>query len=561
MRQGSGITRLISAAVVLLVLIAARNTAATGRDEAAGLPWPEGWSRPAESLTTQRSWGPLAVQRVDDHVVAVGAHGTDLLFIARLGLSGEVLAESTWDIPVDGHLLSHLRIAVGADRVNHVIWQERRPGSTAIRYARLNGDFAVEIPGSVAVKSTRTLGMGNLVFNVQGQPVMLWSESVDGPEDIFMGEVDRDGLVSTRVLLTDTSFRDTRPNAVFHPDGHVHVTWTRREYDTNWLYYRAFGADGTPLGDEQRLGLIAVGRFRDPHMLIDPSGSVHVFWSGTGGAAGGAFQNHVTLSADGSVCSPVTALVSGRAAMEQPSVVWMDDEIHMAWAQQVQGVTQVFYESLSAEGLLEETRTAGSRLTISSRGSFEPALWLDGDGYPHVLLHRIGDLDRGHLLEVHVMNQRYPEGPSIWYSLGYEEGGALTTLISVVYLQVQTLALAALGAFSSFAAMVAAYLAVGVLRRMGVFSESTWGKRLQILALLAAVWLLKDPATIIYANPVMVGPLYSWLVFAAGAAGVFLLMRWRQLPADDELTVILGLVLFMVWEYYYSGLPMLSRFS
>lgn len=322
-----------------------------------------------------------------------------------------------------------------------------------------------------------------------------------------------------------------------------------------------FDSEGTPVGDELRLGLIAVERYRDPQMLIG-SEAVHVFRSGTGGAAGGAFQYHAAQAFDGSVHSPVTALVSGRAAMEQPSVAVGDDVVCMTWGQQADGVTQVFYESFPMDDL-EDGRVegTGSRITVGPRASFEPAVWLDEDGYPYVLFHRIGDLDQGNRLQLHVVNRRYPENPSIWYILGYEEGGMFVTLVSVIYLQVQTMALAALGTFSSFGAMVAAYLGIFALRRIGVFSDSAWGKRLQILALLTAVWLLKDPATVIYANPVMVGPLYSWLVYAVGAACVFLSMRWRQLSADDELTVILGLVLFVMWEYYYSSLPMLSRFG
>lgn len=212
-------------AVIMLICICAATTAAAPlQAELPRVDWPEGWSRPAEVLTIQRGWGSLVMQRAGDHLVAVGAQDGDLLSVVRLNLSGEILSEATWTIPVEGHLLSHLRIMVDGDGAVHIVWKERGPGSTAIRYARLDEDFTVEIAGSVAASSSRVLGMGNPALDAGGRPVLLWSESVDGPEDIFLGEVDTEGRVTDPVILTDSPYRDTRPVAAVHPDGPIHVT-------------------------------------------------------------------------------------------------------------------------------------------------------------------------------------------------------------------------------------------------------------------------------------------------------------------------------------------------
>jgi len=553
------------AALILgvLTISAVLVLSAGGEDNSLPVDWPYGWSRPSVLLETERRAGPLAFCRTADGLTVVGREHSDRLFIAKLSPSGCVERHATWQITLEGSI-SKLQVAVDKHGVSHVAWLERRADRTLIGYARLSAELKPEVASSVAVYSTRVLGDGDLELDPQGYPVLFWSETVHGPADIFMGRIDETGEVTKAVRLVGFGDSDILPEATFDERAQLHLTWNRKADTYDDLYYQLFDADGTALGQSQLVGSNTIDRFRQPTMLLGPGGNVHILWTGEGETPGHMGINHVAANVKGQLTEIVT-LAEGEpnAAVEHPSaVIGPDQSLYIVWGEKTEPAAQAYYTSVALNALKPGMdRPAKQKLTLGPKGHFEPRVWLGDGGYPAVLYYSVDSASTSpELLQAWTINSRESVSPGILYVLGYGNAGGIETLWTILYAQSQVLASAVARALASVGAMVAAYLVVGLLRRIGVYSPSLWGRRLQLLSMMAAVWVLKDPRTLIYVQPTMRPGGFDVVVFTLAALGTFLFLAWRRMSLDDELSLVSGLVLFVCWELYLSTIPVLATY-
>lgn len=268
-----------------------------------------------------------------DPKAAVGANGT--LSIAWWGLGQGVFysergPDGAWgpkEAVAQGGGQYAPDLALGPDGSIHIVWfGDAGGGATQIRYAWRPPGGAWRGPEQIT-KGQYGQRYPRLAIGPDGSVHAVWiGTSASSPlkEQVFYSKWRPGGGIGEPLALTAEEFEQGIADVAVAPDGSVHVVWSGRSQSSpadEQIRYRRMAPDGKWSEVLELTG--GAGSKRDPRILADPEGRIHVVWSGGGiwYASGreGSFGAAERVTDELGASSPALA-VSGSGA------------IHVAWA-------------------------------------------------------------------------------------------------------------------------------------------------------------------------------------------------------------------------------------
>ncbi|MEM3574931.1 MAG: sialidase family protein, partial [Candidatus Bathyarchaeia archaeon] len=288
--------------------------------------WPGIWPAPMDLTAEGDQFDPKA---------AVGTNGT--LYIAWWG-SGQAQGifylerapDGAWrpkEALAQGGGQYAPDLALGPDGSVHIAWfGDAGGGATQIRYAWRPPGGPWRGPEQIT-KGPYSQRYPRLAIGPDGSIHAVWiGTSTSSPlkEQVFYSKWRPGGGIGEPLPLTAEEFEQGRADVAVAPDGSVHVVWSGRSASSpvdEQIRYRRMAPDGK--WSEVLELTSGAGSKRDPQVLADSEGRIHVVWSGGGiwyaSGRGGTF-GAVEQVTDEPGASLPTLAVSGSGRVH---VAWM----------------------------------------------------------------------------------------------------------------------------------------------------------------------------------------------------------------------------------------------
>jgi hypothetical protein len=314
--------RLPLASALLLLLL---SSPFSGSGIASAHAGPRSWSNPAELTAEGDQFDPKAAAGADGslHIVWWGSGQRQGIFYLERAPNGtwrarEAIAQGGGQYAPD--------LALGPDGSAHVAWfGDAGGGVLQIRYAWRPRGGAWRGPEQVT-RGQYNQRYPRLALGPDGSVHAVWiGTSASSPlkEQVFYSKWKPGGQIGEPLAITAEEFEQGKADLAIAPDGSVHVVWSGRSPSSpvdEQIRYRRMGPDGKW---SEILDLTSgAGSKRDPQILADSGGRIHVVWSGGGiwyaSGRGGAFEAAEQVSDEPGASLPALAISASG-------------EVHVAW--------------------------------------------------------------------------------------------------------------------------------------------------------------------------------------------------------------------------------------
>ena len=122
----------------------------------------------------------------------------------------------------------------------------------------------------------------DVAVSADGSFVTVWTETVDGSEEIFAWRFDAQGnAMGERIAVNlTTSGRQQDAAVAARPDGGFVVVWASESSGSEAITARLFDADGAPASGELPVGVHDDAQWGRPDVAVDGQGNFVVVWNG-----------------------------------------------------------------------------------------------------------------------------------------------------------------------------------------------------------------------------------------------------------------------------------------
>lgn len=270
--------------------------------------------------------------------------------------------------------------ASGADV--HVIWMDDRDGNFEIYYKQsadggLSWGTDTRLTNDTAHTQFPSVSVSGSTVNV------IWQDSRDGNTEIYYKRSPDGGLS----WGTDTRLTNDTAGSIFASvsasGSIVNVTWEEYRDGNPEIYYKRSPDGGLSWGADTRLTFNALISFSSS---VWASGlEVHVVWYDN---RDGNSEIYYKRSPDGGLSwgNDTRMTISGGGSFH-PSVTVSGSNVHIAWWDERDGDTEVYYKISTNTGI---TWGADTRLTFSADESGHPSIAISGQTV-HVLWYDLRD--------------------------------------------------------------------------------------------------------------------------------------------------------------------------
>ena len=314
-------------------------------------------------------WSPSLVWTGSGYGVAWrdDRDGNNEIYFARLGTAGVKVGDDVRVTSSSGSSSYPSLVWTGSGF--GVGWEEYHEGDYEIYFARLTAD-GEKVGGDMMVTSSSSSGR---------DPSLAWTGSGYGVAWHSAYCIYFDRLTEDGVEAGDDVWVDFPSGSALYPS----LVWTGSGYGVAWqddrhfnweIYFARLTEDGVKVGDDMRVT-------SSPGWSFDPS----LVWIGSGyGVAWSDDRDEnreiyfARLGAAGVKVGADVRVTSSSGSRNDPSLVWTGSEYGVAWQDNRDGNTEIYFARLSEDGVKLGDDV---RVTSSPGASFSPSLVWTGSEY------------------------------------------------------------------------------------------------------------------------------------------------------------------------------------
>jgi BNR repeat-like domain len=272
-------------------------------------------------------------------------------------------------------------VAADSGSIVHAVWSDNTPGNYEIYY-RKSPDGGTT--WGTARRLTWTAGSSSspaIAMDADNVLHVVWDDMTSGAASIYYKRsTDKGNTWSVSKKLTSSSGNSMRPALVIDSSKTLHAAWWDDTPGNPEIYHKRSTDGGSTWSAAQRLTWTS-GKSYDPAIAAGPGQTLFVVWdddtpgnyeilakrSTDGGATWGASQRLSWSSLES--LAPDIAIDAGNA-------------IHVVWSDYTPGNPELYYRESSNGG---STWSAAQRISWTAEDSASPAILADSGGTLHLV--------------------------------------------------------------------------------------------------------------------------------------------------------------------------------
>lgn len=266
--------------------------------------------------------------------------------------------------------ISHFPAIAVSGAVVHVVWEEYRDGNGEIYYKR-SSDAGASWGADTRLTNNSAKSLSPSVAVFDDLVHLTWFDQRDGNDEIYYKRSDDGGLswgLDTR--LTNDSFPSIYP-AIAASEAGIHLAWEEHRHGNGEIYYKRSIDGGATWGIDTRLTNNNAQSFSPS---IATSGEdVNIAWFDQRDGNDEIYDKHSTDA--GSNWGSDKRVTMDADVSNYPSVSVSGSSVHLAWFDERDGNTEIYYNLSTDRGA---TWGTDIRLTNDVARSTDPCLAVAG---------------------------------------------------------------------------------------------------------------------------------------------------------------------------------------
>jgi len=272
-------------------------------------------------------------------------------------------------------------IAVDPSGHLHVVWQDLTPGNYEIYYTRSADGGATWTDSRRLSWTSGTSYNPSLAVDPSGNLYVAWMDTAPGNWEVYFKKSTDGGTTWTPSSRLTWTFGNSEWVAIAADSpGNIHLAWQHNVGSNDEIHYRKSTDGGAAWTTSRRLTWTS-GYSNMPAMAIDSSGHLHVVWWDD---TPGNWEIYYKKSTDSGATWSTSQRLTWNLSISQNPVIAVDSlgRLLVVWHDYASGTGEIYCKKSADGGAIW---SANHRLTLTSSGSFDPAIAADSFGGLHVV--------------------------------------------------------------------------------------------------------------------------------------------------------------------------------